>query len=329
MSFPYAVEYFVEGHRFNIIEDIGCYPATYLTPLAFVLLLCWPLAIGVVSTVYGCKCLIQIHLAARFQSIFYLPGLIIHACTTRYAGIRTSVVSSPHNSRHYYRLSALSATIFICSIPASSYILASNTRHIMPWKGWADDHFDFSRVEQFTSVEWRMDASGGICLQVSRFLTIICAMLFFAFFGLAEEVRSLYRNGFVALVKKAGKVTTWIREACLKHKRPCALSSPYQEKGDPILPVSNQNKLILRHHLMASFSPNRSFSNLEFGASGFTTTLADKQDSYSSIEVSSDVGTLPPTPSSDRSGPPDSSMPLSPVLARPEPAYVDSKKSGS
>ena len=51
----YTLEYFVEGHRFNILEDFGCYPATYLTPLAYVLTLCWPLAIAVVSAVYDCK----------------------------------------------------------------------------------------------------------------------------------------------------------------------------------------------------------------------------------------------------------------------------------
>jgi pheromone a factor receptor len=50
-----ALDYFVEGHRFDILEDIGCYPAIYATPLALVLVLCWPLVIGVVSAVYGCK----------------------------------------------------------------------------------------------------------------------------------------------------------------------------------------------------------------------------------------------------------------------------------
>ena len=61
-----AVDYFVEGHRFDIYEDIGCYPAIYTTPLAFVLVLCWPLVIGVVSAVYGCESIfLPIHLAAR------------------------------------------------------------------------------------------------------------------------------------------------------------------------------------------------------------------------------------------------------------------------
>lgn len=46
-------EYIVAGHRFNIVEDFGCCPATYNTPLAYVLVWSWPLIIGVVSACYG------------------------------------------------------------------------------------------------------------------------------------------------------------------------------------------------------------------------------------------------------------------------------------
>ncbi|KIM89831.1 hypothetical protein PILCRDRAFT_60307 [Piloderma croceum F 1598] len=299
-----AVDYFVEGHRFDIYEDIGCYPAIYSTPLAFVLVLCWPLVIGVVSAVYG--------------------YLIIRACTKRYTGIRASVVSLPHSFRHYYRLSALSFSGFVCIIAASSYVIAVDVQGgIEPWKGWADDHYAFSAVWQVPAVEW-MNDSGAVAIQATRFFYILCALIFFSFFGLAEEVRGLYRNGFVAIFTKFGKVCTWIREACSRRKHLFGFdaSSPCQERGNPTLPVSTQHKLTFRHDLMASFSPNFSLSNLAFGTNDFT--LADKQESDSSIEFSSEVGTFKPhTPSSDQYSP----TPLPPTPARPEPAYVDVRDS--
>jgi hypothetical protein len=49
---PYQTEYIVQGHRFNIFEEIGCYPMTYNTPPAYPLVFAWPLAIGIVSATY-------------------------------------------------------------------------------------------------------------------------------------------------------------------------------------------------------------------------------------------------------------------------------------
>jgi pheromone a factor receptor len=73
---------------------------------------------------------------------------------------------------------------------------------------------------------------------------------------------------------------------------------------------------------MASFSPNFSLSNVAFGASDFIITLADKQESDSLIEFSSQIGTFPHTPSSDQSVP---NSPMPPT--HPEPAYVDVRDS--
>jgi len=94
-SRAYTVDYFIEGHRFNILEDIGCYPAAYLTPLAFVLLFCWPLAIGS----GGLLCMVvrsisfDSFLLLNSNEYFIFQVLIIRACTKRYTDIRASVMS--------------------------------------------------------------------------------------------------------------------------------------------------------------------------------------------------------------------------------------------
>lgn len=53
-SNPCLLAYVVSGHRFDIYEDIGCQPAIYNTPVAYALVLCWPIAIGLASGAYCC-----------------------------------------------------------------------------------------------------------------------------------------------------------------------------------------------------------------------------------------------------------------------------------
>ena len=50
-------DYIVEGHRFDILEDIGCYPTVYNTPVGFFFVFVWPIVIGLISGVYGCTLL--------------------------------------------------------------------------------------------------------------------------------------------------------------------------------------------------------------------------------------------------------------------------------
>ncbi len=45
-------EYVVQGHRFNLYEDVGCYPALYNTALAYVLNSMWPVILGLISATY-------------------------------------------------------------------------------------------------------------------------------------------------------------------------------------------------------------------------------------------------------------------------------------
>jgi pheromone a factor receptor len=262
---------------------------------------------------------LSIHLAARLQSIFYPSGLIIHACIKRYTAIHAFVVSLPGS----YRLSTLSSTGFGCIIICSYLITVDIQGGIELWKGWADDHYAFSAVGQFPAVVW-MNDSKTVAIQVSRFFLISDALLFFSFFGLTKEVRELYRNGLLALATKFGQVCTWICEACLRqsHIFESDTSSPCQERDNLTLPVSTQHKLTFRHDLIPSFSPNFSLSNVAFDASDFVITLANKEESDSSIEFSSEISTLPHTPSSDQSVP---NSPMPPTC--PEPPYVDVRDS--
>lgn len=50
---PCHVEYIVQGHRFDIFEDVGCYPATIDTPPAIVIIDGSSLILSITSATYG------------------------------------------------------------------------------------------------------------------------------------------------------------------------------------------------------------------------------------------------------------------------------------
>jgi pheromone a factor receptor len=47
------ISYIPQGHRFDIFQEIGCYPTIYDTPVAYALVLTWPVVIGLGSMVYS------------------------------------------------------------------------------------------------------------------------------------------------------------------------------------------------------------------------------------------------------------------------------------
>ena len=256
-----------------------------------------------------------------------LPDLIIRAYTKHHSEIRASFMSSPlaFKFSHYYRLFALSLICLLCNISLSSYIVAIDAKGISPWKGWADAHSDFYGVLQISAVEWKMDKPRAVSLQMSRFFVIFYALMFFVLFGFTEEVHEPYRNVLRALVKEFGKGTTLLREACSRRKFPTFGShifSSSMEKSEPTLPVSIHDTLPTRHDVMVSFAPNLTPNNV--GTAESLTTLAEKQEPYPSIELTSDIGSLPTTPSSSHRTAPNSPAYYSfpPTPTSPGPVHV-------
>jgi pheromone a factor receptor len=210
----------------------------------------------------------------------------------------------------------------LSTIPLSSYIIATNSKDIRPWKGWADDHWHFSRVDQIPATEWRTDLYGvGVLLEVSRFFVVLCALVFFVFFGFAEEVWKSYSH----VVEPVRRGIAWSRKACPRSKLPCASSAPFTEKGSPIRPEAIRHKLPFIHDLMTSFSPNMSLYN--FGVDSSPTTLAEKQEAYLSTESMTDAVSLPCTLSPHYQNLPHGPTPPPPALTRLASTQIDVRSS--
>ena len=96
----------------------------------------------------------------------------------------------------YFRLMALATVELLCTTPFSSYFiyLDATSMPISPYKGWADLHFDYSRVDQVPSVIWHLSSTEAVALELTRWLMVVCALVFFLFFGFAEEARRNYKT---------------------------------------------------------------------------------------------------------------------------------------
>jgi hypothetical protein len=190
-------EIIVEGHRFDIFEDVGCYPNFYNVPLAFPLVYIWPLVINIVTAVYSC--VLYSLVRSPSSTADYTLGLNIHLFWKSSRQLKDMLGSNtiPHQNR-YIRLIALCSTQIFCSLPMTIFPIYFNARvaPMFPWISWDDTHFNYSFVDQIPSVVWRASAAAETALELHRWFLVLSAFLYFAFFGFAEEARKNYRLAY-------------------------------------------------------------------------------------------------------------------------------------
>ncbi|KAJ7691152.1 pheromone A receptor-domain-containing protein [Mycena rosella] len=181
------LQYIVQGHRYNIYEDIGCLGETFETPVAIVLFHLPPLIVGLISAVY---CVLSIksfyHSRAQFKELLSSNNNL--------------------NLNRYVRLMCLASTDLFLTIPLSIWVLWVNAAvvGISPWISWEDTHSNFSRVVTVPSIFWRSDPLTVASLETTRWLTVACAFLFFGYFGFADEAIKNYRSMFFSVAKRVG-----------------------------------------------------------------------------------------------------------------------------
>ncbi|KAI0742595.1 STE3-domain-containing protein [Daedaleopsis nitida] len=183
-----ALSYVVQGHRYNILEQLGCFPALYNTLLTYFLVNWWPLVFGTIASVYC-----------------FLSLLAFNRRRAQFNEFLSSKKSSLTLSR-YFRLMALSTTSLLLLIPISSYGIYLNvtTQPLGPWRSWSDTHFDFGRIQRIPAIVWRSSPRNVTVNELNRWLSPACAIIFFLYFGVASEARRNYRTVFWWVVGKFG-----------------------------------------------------------------------------------------------------------------------------
>jgi hypothetical protein len=49
----WALDWFFQGHRYDILEDVGCFPYVFNSWFGFLMCWSWPIILGVISGIYG------------------------------------------------------------------------------------------------------------------------------------------------------------------------------------------------------------------------------------------------------------------------------------
>ncbi|KAG1816849.1 pheromone A receptor-domain-containing protein [Suillus subaureus] len=195
-----ALHYIVQGHRFDILEDVGCWPATYNVIPAYFLVYMWPSLLGCISFVYS-----GLAFAAFYKRRMTFNSLM--------AG------NSPMNANRYVRLMMLSVIEMAFTVPISIYsvYISGTSIPMQSWVSFSDTHYNFSYIGLIPAAEWTSNSVYKRSIDLTQWLFPVCAFMFFALFGFASEARKHYRPYFLWIAKRFGynpPVTqTW---------RPCA-----------------------------------------------------------------------------------------------------------
>ncbi|EIM84442.1 fungal pheromone STE3G-protein-coupled receptor [Stereum hirsutum FP-91666 SS1] len=175
----------VEGHRFDIYEEAGCWPTMVILPWAYPLVICVPLIIGLINLLYGTLTIYRVVKERRaLQEL--LP-------TTH------KICDHPIDS-HFIRLLTLSSVEVIFTIPLACLEIYIDSRNgLYTWRGWADLRYKFSRSFLYPSVIWRADGYRLAGVELNRWSPVLCAFVFFSLFGFADEARRNYKAAWRVL----------------------------------------------------------------------------------------------------------------------------------
>lgn len=255
-------EIIIEGHRFDIFEEIGCYPDIFNVTLAFPITYLWPVVLSLITTIYcGALGSLGLSLSVAHHALVLNVRLFWKSSQT-FNGMLGSHKNPNHN--RYIRLIALSATQISYILPTSLYSLYfnSNVLILYPWISWENTHSHYSKVDQIPSLVWRSTSAQAI-MEIMRWNTVFSAFLFFAFFGFAEEARKHYRIAY-------SFASSSLRLPDLRKSG--ASSSP------PYTPSSSFGGGF-KKGVVSFFSSKDSLSTLE-SHTQFETVVAERKDSF-------------------------------------------------
>jgi pheromone a factor receptor len=102
---------------------------------------------------------------------------------------------------------ALAGTDVIGTVPLATWVVIQNAGGVIsPWISWENVHFGFSRVDQIPASFWRANpVLRGV--EMVRWLPVACALIFFIYFGFADEARKHYRLAVSSVAKHVGVST--------------------------------------------------------------------------------------------------------------------------
>lgn len=205
------IDYVVQGHRLDIIEDFGCYPPVYFSVAALMILWVPPFLMSLCSFVFAGMADIT---EFRTVLILLLAAMALHHIMRRRiefaAHLRNS--QSALSPGRYIRLMAMALVEMLWDTGVNAYIIWFNITFggFEPWISWDNVHSNFSRVAVFPAFLIPPKFSTQLIWQ--WWIVPISCFFFFFFFAFGEEARADYSAGiawFRRSVLRRGSGGTW------------------------------------------------------------------------------------------------------------------------
>ncbi|KAK1217037.1 a-factor receptor [Marasmius sp. AFHP31] len=293
-----TLHYITQGHRFDIYEDVGCFPSVYNTWVAFVLVWTWPLVIALVSSVYSVLCLKAFN-KRRLQFKELLSK------------------NNNLNVNRYTRLMCLAGIDILITVPFSIYSIALNANvGISRWISWEDTHLNFSRVDLYPALLWKSNWLLNVNIELTRWAPVMCALLFFGFFGFADEAKKNYRAVISSVQKRVGLDSTGSLGSTLTGSG--APKSMTSSGNSNVLPIFIQRETRKKHDSLGSFTDVESISE---SRKCFELRPVDPNASYDELSIADVGGAL--ADDNDAAPPPSTGSRYSMASAEPEPTKKD------
>ncbi|TBU29733.1 pheromone A receptor-domain-containing protein [Dichomitus squalens] len=168
-----ALHYVVQGHRFDIIEDFGCQPESYVSLPEFFLVWLIPILSCLGTFVFG---------GLAFMHFFRRRATFARHLAASNSGLTPS---------RYFRLMTMSLALVIWDLVVFALTLSFNYRNgLRPWTSWADVHSNWLNVNRFPIV--LVPASDKRWLYFIWWTIPVTAYMFFAFFAFSNDVSSQF-----------------------------------------------------------------------------------------------------------------------------------------
>lgn len=181
-------DYVVQGHRYNVWEDMGPMIATYNVDIAFPLFFMWDPLLCLISAVYSLLT-IRLFLARRKEFDAVLAS-----------------GSSNVNKEKYLRLLCLAAVSVVLHLPLSLWVIMVNSTAytVFPWVSWEVTHSNYERIAYFN--RFLVAQTPELVTQWSAvsWSVVLCGFNYFVLFGFGEEAMQQYRGFIGAILKPFG-----------------------------------------------------------------------------------------------------------------------------
>ncbi|KAG8836967.1 a-factor receptor [Serendipita sp. 400] len=182
-----VLHYIVQGHRYNVVEDLGPTPTTYLTTMSFAIYYIWDPIFCIIAFVFA---------------------ILTFITCRRYQKEVTNMfnLSKKHSANEYRRLFLLTGVLVFIHFPFTFWVVVVNAvkYDVDPWISWDDTHFDYMRIEYWSrSVVESIDgmAAGW---SVSYWAVGLTGYFYFLCYGTGSESLRQYKQAISYVLRHLG-----------------------------------------------------------------------------------------------------------------------------